>query len=124
MQFNFTNPPHPSPLLGKPILPTPTLRFKLPPPADHLNLIQQHKPSLVVKCCLGDSVHFEKDLSHDVQFEKLQSFLFGSTATINFDQAERVFVATFSALKINVSGFQVYEDGLFKKKTKEVIIHL
>lgn len=122
MQINFTTPPHPTPLQGKAILPPPTLRIKLPTTVDKTNSIQPNvKPSLIVKCTLGDSnLHVESDFSRDVNFEKLQSYLFGSTATIDFDKVEKVFIATFAQLKINLSGFQVFEDGSVKKKTKQV----
>lgn len=118
MEFDFETPPHPSSIKGKIIAPEPTIKFKLPIGiSDDPRALQK---AFQVTCSLADVHHIEKGIKpNDVGFNKLQEQLSGSTATIKYDPIERTYIAVFSQLRINISGFQVYENGKFKKKTKQ-----
>lgn len=118
MEFDFETPPHPSSIKGKIITPEPTIKFKLPIGiSDDPRTLQK---CFKVTCSLADVCHIEKGIKpNDMNFNKLQDQLSGSQAVINYDAIERTYVATFSQLRINVSGYQVYESGKFKKKTKQ-----
>lgn len=114
MEFDFEIPPHPTVVKGVAMSPEPTIRFKLPEKEDYRALQKMFQ----VTCTLADVHHVEKGIKpNDVGFAKFQEQISGATATVQYDAANS-YLAVFSNLKINVSGYQVFENGRFKKKSK------
>lgn len=115
MEFDFEIPPHPTVVKGVAMSPEPTIRFKLPPSEDYRALQKLFQ----VTCTLADVHHVEKGIKpNDVGFAKFQEQLTGATANLQFDAVANSYVAVFSNLKINISGYHVFENGKFKKKSK------
>jgi hypothetical protein len=115
MEFDFEIPPLPTVVKGLAMSPEPTIRFKLPESEDYRALQKMFQ----VTCTLADVHHVEKGIKpNDLGFAKFQEQLSGANAPVQYDGATNSYQAVFSNLKINVSGYQVFENGKFKKKSK------
>jgi len=72
---------------------------------------------------LADIVHIERGVDgFEDSFDALNDNLSGQKAVLCYDALEGRYVATFPDLRINVSGFQIFEDGRWKKKTRQYFV--
>jgi ankyrin repeat protein len=105
-------------LKGKPLCPYPTFIFPIPN-ADPRNPCR----GVSVTCTFAEKEHLSlitsEKLQQDANYLDLNQKLSGGKATVSYNGNTKQCVATFTDLKIHVSGFSVLEKGRWKKKTKK-----
>jgi hypothetical protein len=113
--FSFIYPPQPSAIKGKALSPHPTIKFSPVSaiPGDPRSAMRAYQVSFM----LAEEHHLENGM--DQAFDALNEKLSGELATMSYDAVEGKYIATFSDLRIHVSGYQVFESGRWKKTTRQ-----